>query len=277
MATTAWQLHREMVLVLGWGRAILLQIAHPLVGAGVFEHTGFRRERLGWVVRFRRTLLAMLESTFGTEDELLAVSRRINAIHDRVHGRLPASAGPFPAGTPYTAHDPELLRWVHATLIDSHLLAYELYVGPLDRASKDRYCAETCGMEIPLGMPAGFLPRSAGALSDYLDRMLRSGAIAVTDEARHLAHDIVWPAGSGVAAPVFWLVRLPTIGLLPPPIRDAYGFAWSARRERALRASGRVVRALLPLVPSPLRHWPRARAAFRAARRRPPASASIVR
>lgn len=266
VATSAWQLHREMVLVLGWGRAILLQIAHPLVAAGVFEHTGFRRERLGWVVRFRRTLVAMLESTFGTEEEVAAVARRINAIHDRVHGRLRAPAGTFAAATPYSAHDPELLRWVHATLIESHLLAYELYVAPLDRATKDRYCAEACGMEVMLGMPAGFLPRSVSELSDYLAGRLASGAITVTDEARHLARDIVSPPGSRILFPLFWLIRLPTIGLLPPRIRHEYGLAWSPGRERVLHASARAVRSVLPFTPSALRHWPRARAAFRAAR-----------
>jgi uncharacterized protein (DUF2236 family) len=98
--SVAWQLHREMVLVLGWGRAILLQIAHPLVAAGVAEHTGFRHEHFGWLTRFRRTLSAMLESTFGTVEDTAAVGRRINAIHDRVHGRLGGPAGRFAAGTP---------------------------------------------------------------------------------------------------------------------------------------------------------------------------------
>ncbi len=80
----------------------------------------------------------MLHLCFGTAPEALAVVARINAIHDRVHGHLPETTGIFPAGTPYSARDPALLAWVHATLLDMNLRVYELFVNPLPVEEKDR-------------------------------------------------------------------------------------------------------------------------------------------
>ena len=119
------------MLLLGWGRAILLQFAHPLVAAGVAEHSLFFRHPRGRVRRLRHTLQAMLDLTFGTPRRGAA-----RGAGDQRHprpgqrGRSPPPDGPFPAGQRYSAHDPALLRWVHATLLDSLPLVYELYVGP---------------------------------------------------------------------------------------------------------------------------------------------------
>ena len=96
---SAWMLQREIVLPLAWGPAILLQFAHPLVARGVADHSAFRTERWGRARRLHRTLEAMLQLCFGTEREALAAAARINAIHDRVHGRLSHAAGIFPKGT----------------------------------------------------------------------------------------------------------------------------------------------------------------------------------
>lgn len=253
------KLHREIVLLAGWGRAILLQIAHPLVAWGVAEHSSFLRDRRGWWARLRRTVDAMLALTFGTPEEAAHVAAGINAMHGLVHGRLREPQGLFPAGTAYAATDPALLRWVHATLVDSSLLAYELYVGPLTPEERDRYCAEASGIEPLLRIPAGFLPRSTAELHRYLARTLASGEIAVTDTARSLAREIVSPQVPRVLQPLVALARLPTIGLLPPLLREAYGFRWDARQEAALQHSARLTRALLPLAPPPLRYWPAAR------------------
>ncbi len=254
-------LQRERILLLAWGPAILLQLAHPLVARGVADHSAFRTERWGRARRLHRTLDAMLRLCFGTDQEARAVVARINAIHDRVHGQLPESAGVFAAGTPYSAHDPALLAWVHATLLDMNLRVYELFVEPLRVEDKDRYCAEASAIEVPFGIPEGRLPRSAGELQRYMDAMLASGEIAVTEAARTLARDIVHPPVPLVAQPPLALARLATIGLLPPSIRVGYGFSWSSRHEARLRRLARFVRAVLPLAPSVLRDWSAARTA----------------
>src|SRR5687767_12721304 len=98
-ATIGWKLQREIILILAWGPAILLQLAHPLVARGIADHSAFLLERRGRLRRFHRTLDEMLQLCFGTEQQARAILARINAIHDRVNGQLPEAAGIFPAGT----------------------------------------------------------------------------------------------------------------------------------------------------------------------------------
>jgi uncharacterized protein (DUF2236 family) len=129
--------NQEVVVLLGWGRAILLQLAHPLVAAAVADHGDYWSGPLSYLRRTRRTVGSMLNLTFGSPSEVQATADRINSIHDRVHGRLKSGASRFPPGTFYTATDPELLALVHVTLIDSQLQAYEAFVDPLGLDEKE--------------------------------------------------------------------------------------------------------------------------------------------
>jgi uncharacterized protein (DUF2236 family) len=255
----ARKINGEIVVLLGWAPAILLQFAHPLVAAGVAEHSAFIADPRQRPYRLRKTLEAMLALTFGTPDDALRAAQGINAIHDRVNGRLREAAGPFPAGTEYSAHDPELLRWVHATLMYVLPRTYELYIDPLTPAEKDRYCAEASRMGPLLGMPDGLLATNMADLHDYVNRMLASDKILVSRTARELARELVWPPLPRIARPMLWLSQLPTFGLLPPSIRAAYGFPWDARRAAALRITARLTRRLLQVAPARLRRWPAAR------------------
>jgi len=153
--------------------------------------------------------------TFGTAAEAASLARHINAIHAQVHGHLQAPAGVFPAETPYVARDPELLLWVHSTVVSSHLLAYTTYIGPITPEERDGYCAEVSAIGRLLGIPADFVPTNTACLQDYIDGMLASGEIVVTEAARALAHDLLSPPALGVARPLVWLIYLPTIGILP--------------------------------------------------------------
>jgi uncharacterized protein (DUF2236 family) len=253
------KINGEIVVVLGWGPAILLQFAHPLVAAGVADHSSFGARPVERLRRFRHTLDAMLALTFGTSQDVEQAARSINAIHDRVSGQLPSAVGPFPSGTAYSAHDPELLRWVHATMLDILPRAYELFVEPLTNQEKDIYCAEGSGVEPLLGIPSGYLPTSMAQLRRYMAEMLASDEITVTPLARMLARAIVSPDFVGAAGPLLSLNRLASIGLLPAKIRTAYGFSWSRRHEAALRLAAAGVRRLLPVMPGMLRRWPAAR------------------
>ena len=258
-----WTIEREIILLLAWGPAILLQVAHPLIAQGVADHSAFRKQRWGRMRRFRGTLDAMLGLCFGTEHERRVVVARINAIHDTVHGTLPLPAGVFPAGTSYSAHDPALLSWVHATLLDMNVRVYERFVAPLAIRERDGYCAEGAVIEGALGIPVGSLPRTWDELQRYMSSMLSDGQLAITDTARALARDVLDPGGPVVGRSVMWWPRLMTLGLLPSTIREAYGFPRDARRERLFGLSTTLLRKLLPLVPPPLRHW---RAAYRSRR-----------
>jgi uncharacterized protein (DUF2236 family) len=255
------KVNAERVVLLGWGRAVLLQFAHPLVAAGVADHSGFDESLVDFVRRTHGTIGAMLALTFGTEERARGVAARINAIHDRVHGTLAEPAGIFPAGQPYSARDPELLRWVHATLVDSMLLAWDWFVGPLAPQDKDRYCAEATVVEPLLGIPRGLLPARVADLHSYIKEVQASGAIVVTETARALAAGLLSPPLGIVGRPLVGLMRLTAIGLLPANIRSAYGFEWDAARERTLHGVATLLRGFRRFVPRELREWPEVRAA----------------
>ena len=205
----------------------------------------------------------MLGLTFGSAEEIQARADRINTIHTRVHGILREPTVHFPAGTPYSATDPELLRWVHATLVESQLRTYQLFVDALTPDEQDQYCAEAAGIAPLLGIPDAFLPTNKTDLDRYLGDMLASGVIEVTETARVLARALLFPPGGALTGPLLWLGRLTTIGLLPPAIRVAYGVEWGERGERRLRRASGVVRRFLRMVPLALREWPAARATAR--------------
>jgi uncharacterized protein (DUF2236 family) len=249
--TVSWKVNREIIVVAGWGRAILLQLAHPLVAAGVGDHSSFGGSLLSGFRRLSSTVGAMLALTFGTEEEAIAAAARINRIHDRVSGQRGSER--------YSAHDPELLRWVHATLLDSIPLTYEQLVGPLTAAERDRYCAEAAVMEPLLDIPEGLLPRTSADLDAYLREMLSGRRLAVTETSRSLARSILFPPGWRLMWPVFRPVQLITIGHLPPSIRDGYGFSWTPRDARALARWTSALRRLHHAAPSFLTKWRAAR------------------
>lgn len=250
----SWRINREVIIVAGWARAILLQLAHPSVAAGVNDHSAFRGSLLSGLRRLRSTVNAMLALSFGDTERMVGAAARINAIHDRVRGRV--QDGPAEL---YSAHDPDLLRWVHVTLLASIPLTYEQLIGPLTTDERDRYCAEAAVMEPLLGIPPGHLPRDAAQLDACMRGMLASGDLAVTGTSRALARALLYPPQWYLAWPAFRPMQLMTIGSLPASIRDAYGFEWRPRDARALARWTAAIRALLRLLPSAARHWPMSR------------------
>lgn len=228
------RINAERLTVLGWSRAILMQFAHPLVAAGVDAHSTFRESPLAWTRRLHGTVQSMLALTFGTPEEHRQAAGRIRAIHDRVNGVLPAPAGPHQAGTHYSAHDPDLLLWVHATLLDSIPRAYESFVRPLSLQEKDAYCAAASDGIGVLGLPPSSAPHTVAELENYLSRMQTAGTIVVSPQATQLANRVLSPTLGWAAGPIASLQREFTIGTLPPAIRDMYGLEWSERRRIAL-------------------------------------------
>ncbi len=249
--SVSWKLNREIVVVAGWGRAILLQLAHPAVGAGVSEHSSFRGCPVTGFRRLRSTVRAMLALTSGETDEMITAAAGINVIHDRVRGRSADGQGEV-----YSAHDPALQQWVHATLLESIPQTYELLVGPLTSRDRDRYCLEAAIMEPLLGIPAGRLPRTSAELDTYMREMLDSGKLVVTESSRTLARAILYPRKWQLLWPLFRAMQLITIGSLPASIRDAYGFEWRRRDARAFARWTTMLRLTLRLLPAFARRWP---------------------
>jgi uncharacterized protein (DUF2236 family) len=229
----------EPVLLFGGGRALLLEIAHPLVAAGVSEHSGYRTDPFG---RLQRTLEAMSTIVFRDRAAALAAARGVERAHQRVTGRLASPAGRFAAGTPYSGRDPELMLWVWATLVDTALAVYERFVETLDEAARAAYYADHRSVARVLGVPDELIPSRWQAFRAWFDGMLASDALAVTPAAREIAAGVL---GSAAALSDARRLRLITAGLLPPRLREGFGLAWddvSAARLEALSASVRGLR-----------------------------------
>jgi uncharacterized protein (DUF2236 family) len=246
-------------MLLAWPRAILLQLAHPLIAAGIDAHSSFRGGPVAAASRLHHTVRAMLSLTFGDASASAQTLERIRAIHTRVQGRLPETAGRFPAGTPYSAEDPALLLWVHATLLDSILPAYDSVVSRLTEHERNEYCEAAAPVAIALGAAADAVPRTWQALRGYTDGMLASDAIAVSAQARALAAAVLNPPLDWAMLPATSAMRLVTLGTLPPTVRAAYGWSWHPRQARRLARLVRLLRTARRLGPDAVWRWPEAR------------------
>ena len=245
-----WRVNREAALLLGGGRALLLQLAHPRVAQGVDEHSDFRRRP---VRRLLRTLSLTLALSFGTRAEALAAARAINGTHRSVRG----------AG--YAALEPPLLLWVHATLVDSALVTYGQFVGPLSEAEQAAYLAESRLVGELLGIPAGAFAADLPGFRAYLAGMLER-ELVVDERARRLARSVFRPPLRLLPPGLDFPLAAITAGLLPESLRKAYGLAWAAPQRAAFATARASARRLLPLLPRMLRDVPQARMAEKRAR-----------
>jgi uncharacterized protein (DUF2236 family) len=256
--SVTWKVNRETVLLLGGGRALLMQLAHPLVAAGVAAHSRFREQPLQ---RLWQTLDLTLTIVFADAASALRAVRAIERVHARVHGRLETDVGPFPRGSRYDANDPALLFWVHATLLDSALTTYEQFVAPLSTATRRRYYEESKISARLFGIPERFIPGTLSGFRDYMRHMIEGNTLAVGRDGREAAASILSPPLPLGLKQTFQLANLFTVGLLPPPLRERYGFGWSRAQDLLLRGIKGATGTLLPLLPQVFRSLPHARRA----------------
>ncbi len=243
--TVSWRVNREPVVFMGGGRALLLQVAHPLVAAGVAQHSDYQRHP--WK-RLTRTLDTTIKVVFADAQSSARAAARLASRHASVRGIADD-------GTPYDARDPALLLWVWATLVDTSLTLYERCFGPLPAGDRERFYGEQQLFAHACGVPEGDCPPTLADFTDYIARMV-ADVLSVTEPARAVRDAI---AGAAVAAPLRPLLAphtLITAGLLPPQLRAQYGFEWGPARQRRLDAwlglSGAAARA----VPRAVRELP---------------------
>jgi uncharacterized protein (DUF2236 family) len=257
------RVHRERALALSGPRALLMQAAHPLAVSGLLAHSSAVDDPYE---RLARTAQVLGTIGFGERADANRVARTVRAMHKRVSGTLRQAVGPYPAGTPYRADDPDLLLWVLFTLVDSGLVVYRTYVGSLSREEEARYWRDYRVVGRLFGLRADDMPRTIADLDDYRRSMLDGDRLFVTDWARERARAIVLkPPVPWMAQPLLETVNFITIALLPDRIRRDYGFAPvppAFVRRALVRAGGEYVkRAVVPFLPDRLRLVPAARAA----------------
>lgn len=281
-SSPSWQLFSDAASIVGGVRSLLVQLTHPLAMAGVADHSRYLDEPLG---RLQNTSAYFARITFGSTAEALAVSRRIQVIHQQV-------TGVAPDGRPYAASDPELLTWVSVAATDSFLRSdRDFGTRPLEQAQRDAFVAEQSRAaalldprvdlialsarpdpagslrrgEVALPLIAdGWLPTSEAELHDRLQGFRPQ--LAVGEQGRTCLRFLLWPP----VDPALRLGYLPTlagaVGSLDPATRQLLGLPLRDPAAAVLRLQSEVAlialrTALARSSPSAERAAERARAA----------------
>ena len=248
-----WRVNRESAVTLAGTCAILMQFAHPKVAAGVREHSRYQVDAVG---RLRRTLDLTLAIVFGPRPAALEAVRAINTRHRTVRG------------PGYSATDPDLLLWVHATLVFSAIRGYRALVGPLSDAEADQYYQDTKAIGVLLGIPREIYPGRMDAFDAYMQGMIDSREVAVGTEARRMADLVLRPSFRGVPRLAFAPLSVITAGLLPPALREGYGLKWGRPQRAAFAACRTALPRVVAMAPGAVRLLPPARQAYRRLRLR---------
>jgi uncharacterized protein (DUF2236 family) len=242
--SVAWKVNMEPVIAIGGGRALLLQVLHPLVAAGVDQHSNFVEDPFS---RGFRTADMMLKMAFGNPD----VSDRQAVVFKRMHERI---KGVSEDGVAYDAMDPALLLWVWATLIDVSLRVYERAVATLSDLERERYYEEQKLIAYACGIPEDACPATLADFKTYLDGVIER-ELRVTKVSRLVAHAGRHPP---LPRPFGWLAGVIgtffTAALLPERFRAELGYEWSRSKDRVLAVVFFALRVFARLTPRSVRH-----------------------
>jgi uncharacterized protein (DUF2236 family) len=225
--SATWKIDREAAIFLGAGRALLLQLAHPWVATAIGGHSRVFADPIG---RFHRTFSVQFALVFGTLDQALATARRLRARHAAITGVMPKNAGPFAAGSAYCANDASAMLWVHATLVDTALIAHDLILPPFTPVERARYYAESRVFAGLYGIPQAILPETWEDFAAYAAAMWDSETLTVTADARLMA-DQLWRGKNVLLRAPAWY-RAVTARMLPPRLRTAFALPYGEAEQR---------------------------------------------
>lgn len=243
-----WKVSRESALFLAAGRAALLQLAHPWVAAAIAEHSTV----LGApIARFHNTFRIVFTVIFGSLGQALAAARSLHTLHTHIAGELPESVGAWPRASHYEANEIAALRWVHATLIESAVLAYETVL-PLSAGEREQYYQGSKIQAALFGIPAAALPQDWAAFAEYNRAMAASGELGVSPAARSMGQDILSGAGSWIHAPRWY--RALTAEWLPPRLREGFALDLGPADRRAADRARRWLPLVYRTLPPALRY-----------------------
>lgn len=249
--SVSWRYGSDPRLYLVMLYPLLLQVAHPVVSAGVQDFSDF--EARPWQ-RLLGTLDYVTLLIYGGPDAVQA-GRQLREMHKRFHGIRPD-------GRPYSALEPAAYAWVHATLLDSYITGHAQFGRPMAPWERDRFVREYRGLGRLIGVRESELPDSWGEFRRYLDATIDEQLIATASVASVLrAIEEAKPPPLPIPSVLWRAIRVPArralwlggVGLVPPRLRERLGIVWTAADEQQFRRLGRAARACTPLMPPGLR------------------------
>lgn len=250
-ASVTWRVHADPSMALAGLRALFLQAVHPLAMAGVAQHSDFRGDPWG---RLLRTAEYVGVTSYGTCTEASRAGARVRGIHRRLSGVEEES------GTPYRVDDPHLLLWVHCVEVESFLTTAIRCGLRVSRADRDRYYAEQTRGAALVGLDPSAVPGSVAEMAAYFAAM--QPELRVTAAARRTAGFILWPpmpslVALGTPARAGWVaLASAAFAMLPRWARRLYRMPGLPTTDAAATAAGLAFRSGLLVVPERLRHGP---------------------
>jgi uncharacterized protein (DUF2236 family) len=251
-----WRISGDARIFGASGYALLLQVTHPSVGAGVSQHSNFKEDPWG---RLLRTLDYTSSVIYGGPDLAWEVGRRVREMHKRIKGVRPD-------GERYHALEPAPYAWVHATLAEAIVRAHDLFCRPaLGPAETDEFWAEWRRMGRLIGVRYEDLPETWLGLLAYFDRMVDE-ELEDTEAAQDVLTSLIDPTAPPLPGMRDWVWRvvswpstkagsLATLGMLPPNLRERLGVEWTPSRERRFRRMASLTRRARPLMPPQARNF----------------------
>jgi uncharacterized protein (DUF2236 family) len=255
--SVTWRIHGDPSMAPAGLRALLLQAVHPLAMAGVAAASSFREDPWG---RLFRTAEYVATVSYGTTADAERHAARVRGLHRR------AGSGIEPeSGQPFRVDDPDLLRWVHVTEVESFLSTYRRCGGPLEPGEADAYLTEQRRAAALVGVDPETVPGDEESLAAYFDDIRPQ--LRVTKEARRAAQFILLPpmprkVGLATPAKPAWagMAGL-AFAMLPAWARRLYRLPGLPTTDLGASLSGRALRTALLAVPAQLREGPALREA----------------
>lgn len=252
---TTLRIAADARLMAGAGYALLLQVAHPVVSAGVAEHSNFQEDPYGRLVR---TLDYVNVSVFGSDEAAAEMGRRTREMHKRIKGVMPD-------GTRYHSLEPEPFAWVHATLVHSILGVAARFGARPSRRECEIVYADWREIGAHIGVRERDLPERYGDFLEYVGHMERT-ALQKTESTRTVLATLTQPKAppvrymtegvwKGLRWPAARAARLSTVGLLGPVVRERLDLPWSRSQQAQFEALAALHRAAGPVMPRPAREF----------------------
>jgi len=212
--SVTWRVSTDLGRPVAGLRALMLQALHPLAMAGVDQHSNWRADPVG---RLAATSGYLATITFGDRAAAEQAAARVRRIHEHITGTDTIT------GQRYEASDPALLLWVHATLVDSGIVAAGMFGTSLPALDADRYVAEMVAAAELVGVPAGQVPASLSDLDSYLTAS--RPALRCTPAAAESMAYLLDPPGLDEDIAEIWAdIREGVVATLPSWAQDMYGY-----------------------------------------------------
>lgn len=249
-SSIVWRRSSDPRLICAAGYALLLQVGHPTIGAGVKQFSDYKADPWSRLVRTADYVYVMI---YGGAEQARLQGRQLREMHKRIQGVRPD-------GQRYHALEPQAFAWVHATLADAVIRANELFVGPLTDDEKHAYYHQFRKLGALHGVRERDLPPDWAGFRAYVEDMVENHLEdnpAVRDLLRGPAPSV--PPGvserlwSVASVPTTWTLRLTGRGMLPPVLRERFHVPWTAADERWFRIVARAIRMPTPLLPRSFR------------------------